>query len=49
MSEEYDETKDSNIVVDKEGVSDEAMFALFKAGQSRRIWGDRLIKWSFVF
>ena len=40
MAEDYDETKDTNIVVDKEGVSDEAMFALFKAGQSRRIWGE---------
>lgn len=39
-SEEYDASKDSNLVVDNEGVTDEAMFALFKAGQSKRIWNE---------
>lgn len=39
-SEEYDSTKDSNLVVDNGGVTDEAMFALFKAGQSKRIWNE---------
>jgi nuclear GTP-binding protein len=38
--DEYDETKDSNIVKDNEGTYDEAMYALFKAGQSKRIWGE---------
>jgi nuclear GTP-binding protein len=28
------------LVVDNGGVSNEAMFALFKAGQSKRIWGE---------
>lgn len=27
-------------MVDNQGVSDEAMFALFKAGQSKRIWNE---------
>ena len=40
MSEEYSSEKDKDLVVDNGGVSDEAMFALFKAGQSRRIWGE---------
>ena len=39
-NEEYDSTKDRDLVVDNQGVSDEPMFALFKAGQSRRIWGE---------
>ena len=34
----YDESKDSNVVRDNEGVTDEARYALFKAGQSKRIW-----------
>ena len=38
--DEYDASKDSNLVVDNGGVSDEAMFALFKAGQSKRIWNE---------
>jgi nuclear GTP-binding protein len=38
--DEYDSAKDSNLVVDNGGVSDEPMFALFKAGQSRRIWNE---------
>ena len=38
--EEYDETKDSNIVVDNGGTYDEAMYALFRAGQSKRIWSE---------
>jgi nuclear GTP-binding protein len=37
-AELYNEEKDSNIVRDNGGVSDEAMFPLFKAGQSKRIW-----------
>ena len=40
MSEEYDAEKDKDLVVDNQGVTNEAMFALFKAGQSRRIWGE---------
>jgi nuclear GTP-binding protein len=40
MSEDYDEEKDKDLVVDNQGVTNEAMFALFKAGQSRRIWGE---------
>lgn len=36
--ESYDEAKDSNVVRDTGGVSDEARYALFKAGQSKRIW-----------
>lgn len=39
-SEEYDADKDKDLVTDNQGVTDEAMFALFKAGQSRRIWGE---------
>jgi nuclear GTP-binding protein len=39
-SEEYNESKDTDLVVDNKGVNDEAMFALFKAGQSRRIWNE---------
>ena len=34
----YNEEKDTNIVRDNGGVSDEVMFPLFKAGQSKRIW-----------
>jgi len=34
----YDEAKDSNVVRDTGGVSNEARYALFKAGQSKRIW-----------
>jgi nuclear GTP-binding protein len=40
MEEEYDSNKDSNIVKDNEGITDEPMYALFKAGQSKRIWGE---------
>jgi nuclear GTP-binding protein len=40
MSEEYNSEKDKDLVVDNGGVTDEAMFALFKAGQSKRIWGE---------
>jgi nuclear GTP-binding protein len=40
MSEEYNVEKDNDLVVDNEGVKDEAMYALFKAGQSKRIWGE---------
>ena len=40
MSEEYNSEKDKDLVVDNGGVTDEPMFALFKAGQSRRIWGE---------
>jgi nuclear GTP-binding protein len=40
MEEEYDANKDSNIVKDDEGITDEPMYALFKAGQSKRIWGE---------
>lgn len=40
MSDTYDSAKDTDLVVDNEGVTNEAMFALFKAGQSRRIWGE---------
>ncbi len=40
MSEKYNSEKDTDLVVDNQGVTDEAMFALFKAGQSRRIWGE---------
>ncbi len=38
--EEYNSAKDTDLVVDNGGVSEEAMFALFKAGQSKRIWGE---------
>ena len=38
-SDEYNAEKDTDLLVDNGGVSDEAMFPLFKAGQSRRIWG----------
>ena len=37
-AEAYNEEKDSNIVRDNGGVTDEVMFPLFKAGQSKRIW-----------
>lgn len=37
-AELYNEEKDSNIVRDNGGVSDEVMYPLFKAGQSKRIW-----------
>ena len=40
MSEEYNSEKDKDLVVDNGGVTDEPMYALFKAGQSRRIWGE---------
>jgi len=40
MEEEYDANKDSNIVKDDEGITNEPMYALFKAGQSKRIWGE---------
>jgi len=33
-------TRDRDLVTDNGGVSNEAMFALFKAGQSKRIWGE---------
>jgi nuclear GTP-binding protein len=39
-SGEYNESKDTDLVVDNKGVNDEAMYALFKAGQSRRIWNE---------
>ena len=39
-SDEYNAEKDTDLLVDNGGVSDEAMFPLFKAGQSRRIWGE---------
>ena len=38
--DEYDSSKDTDIVVDNGGVTNEAMYALFKAGQSKRIWGE---------
>lgn len=40
MSEEYNSEKDKDLVVDNGGVTDEPMYALFKAGQSKRIWGE---------
>lgn len=40
MSEEYNVEKDNDLVVDNQGVKEEAMYALFKAGQSKRIWGE---------
>ncbi len=39
-NQKTDEKKDRDLVVDNGGVSNEAMFALFKAGQSKRIWGE---------
>lgn len=39
-TDEYDESKDRDIVVDNMGIYDAPMYALFKAGQSRRIWGE---------
>ena len=40
QSDEYDSNKDKDLVVDNQGVTDEPMYALFKAGQSKRIWGE---------
>ena len=40
QAEEYDSNKDTDLFRDNQGVTDEPMFALFKAGQSRRIWGE---------
>lgn len=39
-ADEYNAEKDKDLVHDNEGVTDEPMFALFKAGQSKRIWGE---------
>ena len=36
----YNSEKDKDLVVDNGGVTDEPMYALFKAGQSKRIWGE---------
>jgi len=49
MSEEYNSEKDKDLVVDNGGVTDEPMYALFKAGQSRRIWGELYKVFSFFF
>ena len=40
MAQEYNVKKDDDLVVDNQGVKEEAMYALFKAGQSKRIWGE---------
>lgn len=40
MSEKYDVEKDVNIIVDNQGIKDEAGEAIFKAGQSKRVWGE---------
>ena len=49
MSEEYNSEKDKDLVVDNGGVTDEPMYALFKAGQSRRIWGELYKVFIFFF
>ena len=38
--DDYDEKKDSNIEIDNGGTYDAPMYALFKAGQSKRIWSE---------
>jgi nuclear GTP-binding protein len=43
--EKYDEAKDLDIVRDNEGITNEAMFPLFKAGQSKRIWKELYKVW----
>ncbi|ESN99492.1 hypothetical protein HELRODRAFT_192836 [Helobdella robusta] len=39
-SGKYDKEKDVNLVVDNMGVKDEPSELIFKAGQSRRVWGE---------
>ncbi|KNC82739.1 hypothetical protein SARC_04980 [Sphaeroforma arctica JP610] len=36
----YEVTKDSNVVVDNKGVKEEIMDTIFTKGQSKRIWGE---------
>jgi nuclear GTP-binding protein len=36
----YDESKDTNIIRDDQGVREEEPEVVFKAGQSKRIWNE---------
>ena len=40
-ADKYDEEKDRDLVVDDDGVRDEAKDWIFSAGQSKRIWNER--------
>ena len=39
-ADKYDEEKDKDLVVEDDGVKDEARDYIFSAGQSKRIWNE---------